>query len=165
MKYIKTYSFLFIIVTVFWCVLNESFSLNTIVVSLPVSLITIFLVHTFFSGEYYATIYVFPLFTLLKYFFVLVINIYKSSLDTIICILKGNVNPIFINIQTNNDNPWFRSLIANSITMTPGTVSVILNDKNLLVLWLNPITFSTDEAGDIIKGVYEDLLVKERKKC
>ena len=48
--------------------------------------------------------------------------------------------------------------MANSITMTPGTVTIELEDNRITVLWLENKPVSKKEAGEIIKGDLENIL-------
>lgn len=165
MKFISKYWVLFFISATFWCVLNESFNYLTLVLSIPVSIFTIVLIHLLFSGNYYTKIYRFPILSFIKYFIILLFNIYKSAFETVYYIFTDKINPTFINIHTDIKNEWYRSLIANSITLTPGTVSVAMDNDELTVLWIYPTSLSKENAGNIIKGSYENILLKEDSKC
>jgi multicomponent Na+:H+ antiporter subunit E len=129
--------------------------------SIVISILSIIFIHLLFSDVHYTKSYRVSVTTLVKYFVVLLFNIYKSAFITIYNIFSDNINPTFINIKTGINNQWYKCIIANSITLTPGTVSVEMNNEEITVLWLNPTTKSNEEAGKIIKGDFENILEKE----
>lgn len=67
------------------------------------------------------------------YFIVLVIAILKSALDVAIRTISGKVNPVIVEIETVLKRPVSQTILANSITLTPGTLSVDLDSKNRII--------------------------------
>lgn len=66
-------------------------------------------------------------------------DIYISAFSVIKDILfknKSNIKIIDVNLDTKSE--FSQTLIANSITLTPGTITVEKNGSNLKVLCLNP---------------------------
>ena len=104
----------------------------------------------------------FPFLRFFVFVVVLVIQIYKSGFVAIGKILKGRLETSVINISTNIQDNLIISFLANAITLSPGTVTIDKEGSNLKVLWLDPSTYDTEIAGEIIKGKYEKKL-KERK--
>jgi len=75
----------------------------------------------FFTRIYYA----------IAYFIVLIYEIIKSTLDVLIRIITGGkIEPVIVDIDTVLERPISQTILANSITVTPGTVSVNLDSKN-----------------------------------
>lgn len=79
-----------------------------------------------------------PLFTL-KYVFWLCIEILKSNINVILIILnpKKKISQKLINIDFSQKSDLGQVLFANSITLTPGTVTVELEKNKFLVHVLN----------------------------
>ncbi len=78
----------------------------------------------FLSRIYYA----------IAYLVVLILEIIKATLDMAIRIFKGNqFDPIVIDIGTDLKRPISQTILANSITLTPGTLSVDLDSENQLI--------------------------------
>ncbi len=67
------------------------------------------------------------------YFIVLVIAILKSALDVAIRTISGKVDPVIVEIETVLKRPVSQTILANSITLTPGTLSVDLDSKNRII--------------------------------
>lgn len=66
----------------------------------------------------------------IAYFFVLIWEIIKAVVDVTICSLKGGeYNPILVDIDTVLKRPVAQTILANSITLTPGTLTVDLDSE------------------------------------
>ncbi len=68
------------------------------------------------------------------------------------------INPCEIRIKTKLRSELARVILANSITITPGTLTIDLKDDYLYVHWLESKGTSTLYAGELIKGTFEKLL-------
>ena len=78
----------------------------------------------FLSRIYYA----------IAYLVVLIIEIIKSTIDMSLRIFKSNgFEPIVIDIDTELKRPISQTILANSITLTPGTLSVDLDNENQVI--------------------------------
>jgi multicomponent Na+:H+ antiporter subunit E len=91
-------------------------------------------------------------------------KIFSSGFEILPIIIKGNENNVIVDIKTELDNELYIVLLANAITLTPGTITVENKGQNLKVLWINPTTEDSEEAGKIIKANFESLLMKASKK-
>ncbi len=60
----------------------------------------------------------------------------KSHLDVTYRIITGNINPSMVEIPTSMKRDSGKTLLGNSITLTPGTLTVKIGNT-LLVHWLN----------------------------
>lgn len=66
----------------------------------------------------------------IAYFFVLIWEIIKAVVDITIRSLKGGeYNPILVDIDTVLKRPVAQTILANSITLTPGTLTVDLDSE------------------------------------
>ena len=78
----------------------------------------------FLSRIYYA----------IAYLVVLILEIIKSTLDMVVRIFKGNqYDPVVIDIDTDLKRPISQTILANSITLTPGTLSVDLDSESQVI--------------------------------
>ncbi len=87
----------------------------------------------------YADMFYIPVSKALKYFFHLVIAIYKSGIITSYCIITNKANPIFLEVKLDKriKNPFLQHIIGNSITLTPGTITINNKNGKLTVLCLH----------------------------
>ena len=62
----------------------------------------------------------------------------KANIDVAYRVITGKINPGIVKIAPGLKSDLAVTLLANSITLTPGTLSVDIDqDKNLYVHWIN----------------------------
>ncbi|MCD6171875.1 MAG: Na+/H+ antiporter subunit E [Thermoplasmata archaeon] len=62
----------------------------------------------------------------------------KANFDVAYRVITGKINPGIVKLSPNLKNNLSLTILANSITLTPGTLSVDVDDeKNLYVHWIN----------------------------
>lgn len=83
----------------------------------------------------------------IEFFVVLVVEIIKAILDTSICCLKGDVDPVVVKIKPDLERPVSLAILSNTITLTPGTITVSM-DQEERVLTVSALT--PRSTGDII---------------
>lgn len=82
------------------------------------------------------------------YFFDLIYEIIKSTFAVAYGgIIKGDIDPVVIDIETVLERPVSQTILANSISLTPGTLSVDLDSENRII---KVATISPREKEDII---------------
>jgi multicomponent Na+:H+ antiporter subunit E len=102
---------------------------------------------------------IFPRFEyFLIYFFVVLWEIYLGSFNVVYRVITMRINPGVVKIKTHLKSGFARALLANSITLTPGTVTIDLQDDYLYVHWLTVETDNLHQAARMIKGNYETQL-------
>ncbi|WP_324736241.1 Na+/H+ antiporter subunit E [Thermococcus sp. SY098] len=77
----------------------------------------------------------------------------KAHLDVMVRILSGKYEPGIVKVPIEVKTDYAKTLIANSITNTPGTVVVDLDDKYMYVNWINVTTTKPEKAK---KEICED---------
>lgn len=94
----------------------------------------------------------------IAYFIVLIVEIIKATLDVALRVVDGKIDPVVIEIDTELKRPVSQVILANSITLTPGTLSVDL-DSEKCILKVAIITPREREAiipfEPYIKGMLE----------
>ncbi|PKM51355.1 MAG: hypothetical protein CVV02_07045 [Firmicutes bacterium HGW-Firmicutes-7] len=161
MKYILRSWQTIVISTVFWCILNESFALNRLIEGVVVSVITYLFIYFLFADQSGTSIsYRLSILALIKLTIILGWNIYLSSLRAIKIILFQSPSPAptIVHVHTKAINKWHKCLIANAITLTPGTVTLNLTNDELIVLWLYPTSDEPNEMNKAILGPFEKAL-------
>lgn len=146
---------------ILWIILNEKASLANFLIGGGLGFVAVYFSENYFILAKYRNTYRIKPGVMIKYAFYLVCQIFYSSFSTIVLILSGKVNPGIVDIETEIKDDFHRSILANSITMTPGTVTIDINDGKLKVLWLNCVTTDSHEAGELIKGKLERKLMGE----
>ena len=90
---------------------------------------------------------------LLAYVAYLVGEIFKSTWQTIVLIWspKQIVEPEVTSFHTKLKTGWGKVILANSITLTPGTITVSLRDQELLVHCLDKSLSEGMEDSEFVK--------------
>ncbi|MBN1687069.1 MAG: Na+/H+ antiporter subunit E [Spirochaetales bacterium] len=94
----------------------------------------------------------------LVFVLVLLFKMYVASFRVLWYIIRGRVNPEIVHFRTRLKSDTARVMLANAITMTPGTVTIDLDQDHLIVHWLEAKTTHSGYAGRLIKGSFEKLL-------
>ena len=91
------------------------------------------------------------------YFLVLLGEIVKANLDVAYRVLHPRlpINPGIVVIKTELSQDVAKVLLANSITLTPGTFTHDIIGDTLLVHWIDVKSEDTAEASRLIAGRFE----------
>ena len=160
MRYLRQYYDTAFLLLLLWCILSENFSIVAITTGMLFTSLTILIVHLLFSDNDDVKNYRIPPRLFVLYIVVLFYQIVKSGLQVSKAVIIGNCNPKVVHVRTSVHNHWFQCLIANSITLTPGTVTIDKTDHDLEVLWLCPTTDDPQEMAEAICGPFERILKK-----
>ncbi len=69
-----------------------------------------------------------------KYLGLLLQNIYRSAFSVTLAIIKRNTHPGVVEVPIQAKTPLVQTLIANAITLTPGTITLDIQDTTLYIL-------------------------------
>ncbi len=89
---------------------------------------------------------------------VLIFEIIKATLDVATRTVNGKVEPVIVEIPTVLKRPISQTILANSITLTPGTLSVDLDSENQVLKVATIIARKKEEVNPFepyIKGMLE----------
>lgn len=84
----------------------------------------------------------------LGYWFWLAIEVLKSALRVIVLVLRGGEQPVVRRIPIGDLSPVGKATLANSITLTPGTLSMCVIDKEIEVHSLHAPFLEDLDSGD-----------------
>ena len=148
--------------TIVWIILTESLSPLLILAGFVVSVGCVYFCSKMLPLEKISNVNYWRLFV---YVFYLIGQLYLAGMSAIKLIIIGAKVDI-VEINTSIDNDLLRVFLANSITLTPGTLTLELFDDSLTVLWLREKASGYEDYGDadeIIKGGLERMLKKAQK--
>ncbi|MFA5479566.1 MAG: Na+/H+ antiporter subunit E [Candidatus Muiribacteriota bacterium] len=92
------------------------------------------------------------------YLLLIFIEGYFASYELIKLVFKRKYNPGIIRIKTKLRSDIGRVLLANSITMVPGTLSVWMENNYIFVHWFDVKTINSIHSGKIIKERLEKMI-------
>lgn len=124
------------LLTVFWLVLNEELRVLHVIVGLGGGTIALMFVERYLLSKEYRVFYSIPLTNFLGYLLVLLFQIYVSGVKAIYYIFSKGVKVEIAKYESDLENDFFLCLLAISITLTPGTVTVDKWGKDLQILHL-----------------------------
>ncbi len=92
-----------------------------------------------------------------RYLFVFLIELIKSSIDVAGRVLSPTlpINPGIVKVRTKLKSGIGRTILANSITLTPGTMTVEIRDEFLYIHWIDIKTDDIDTATEAIVSTFE----------
>lgn len=94
------------------------------------------------------------------YFIVFMDELIKANLNVMKIVLspKIDIKPGIVEIKTNLKSSLGRMALANSITLTPGTLVVDIRDDSLFIHWINVTATDPVAATQEIAGRFEKYL-------
>lgn len=91
----------------------------------------------------------------------------KANFDVayrvILCLLNPQKMPIapgIVKVKTKLKSDMGKAILANSITLTPGTFTIDIKDDNLYIHWINVRYKDIEKATQDIVGRFEKFLLK-----
>lgn len=84
----------------------------------------------------------------------------RANLDIMLRVLNPDlpIRPGIVKLHTSLQSPMARMFLANSISLTPGTLTLDLDGQDLYVHWINISTDEPERRSELIVGKFEPLL-------
>ena len=132
------YTAIFILGLIFWLLITFSLTVPNIIVGSVASL----LCASVFSRYYFKSIHKFlqpkRYFWFIIYLFVFIWSCIKANFDVAYRVLHPSmpIRPGIVKVKTTLSSEFARTLLANSITMTPGTLTVDIIGDCFFIHWI-----------------------------
>ncbi len=146
------------IVVIVWVILEEELSVRTVIAGAVIGVLTLAIVDRYVLRGDYERLYAMGPLRAVRYAAALFIQIYVAGFQALHRLMTGRVNVDIVDITTELEDDFRVSLLANSITLTPGTVTLERRGGRLRVIWLDCVTRDPELAGPLIKGGFERML-------
>jgi multicomponent Na+:H+ antiporter subunit E len=150
MKHLGMRVIVFAILLGLWLLLTAPFSVQELILGSAVALLIAVLPLPGLGA--YGDISLLPkrLWFAFVYLWVFLIAVVKSNLDVAFRVLHPRlpINPGIVKVKTRLKSPLGRLILANSITLTPGTITVDIHGDELFIHWLS-IEDSEGECCDV----------------
>lgn len=158
---LQHFAITFVLALVFWLLLAGSLDRQELVAGLLVALAASAL--TSGKSPVFAGIRLSPMAPLafLRYLAALLLALVKANLDMARRVLTPRlpIRPEMVQVKTSLRSDLGRLVLANSITLTPGTLSVDVEDDTLSVHWIDcPPDTDLEAATASIAGDFEQHL-------
>jgi len=96
------------------------------------------------------------------YLFIFIVALIKSNLDVARRVLTPSlpINPGIVKFKTKLTTDYSKMVLANSITLTPGTLTVDVIDDTFYIHWIDVKTTDPEKAFTEIAEQFEKILLK-----
>ena len=153
---------LFIVANIVWALLNWVPDWQSLLIGVFVSAFVAFLTGDLFQGRIKAFFNPRRYLWALYYIPVFLWECLKANIDVAYRVLHPDlpIRPGIVKIKTNLKSDIALTFLANSITLTPGTMCVDIDRKEgiLYIHWINVLDDSIDGATEIISAKFERIL-------
>lgn len=155
-RFVLTASYLF----AGWLLFAWSVAPRTLLLGVTSSLVVAFITYPVFieSDEAARRAHLPRVHILAVYLFQLVFQMYVASFRVLWQVVRGRINPGVVHFRTRLRSDIARVALTSSITLTPGTITLLLDDDHLIVHWLDARTTHSRYASSLIAGRFERLL-------
>jgi len=158
--WVKNFLYLFFFLIIIWLALTSTFQWQELSVGIFISFIL-----ALFLNKNYLELGLPPLsikriaFSIV-YFIVLFIEIIKANFDVAYRVIhpKMPIKPGIVIIKTGLKQDIAKLILANSITLTPGTFTLDIKNDKLLIHWIYVRSENEEEATRIIGERFEKYL-------
>ena len=149
-----------VILFLLWFALTSSLDKQELTVGLAVSVIIPFLTPYPLSKMGLKWLSPKRLIGILIYMLVFLKELLIANLDVAKRVLSPglNINPGIVKIKTDLKTDVGKMLLANSITLTPGTLTVDIKDDYLYIHWIDVGSKDIEKATNDIAGSFEKLI-------
>ncbi|MFC1556518.1 Na+/H+ antiporter subunit E [candidate division KSB1 bacterium] len=156
----RVWLFDFLLLFLIWLALTWTLDPFTVVVGILAAAVTVLYLSDLFPAEMVVLFSPRRLFWLLVYIPYFFYYLLKANFDVLYRVLHPDlpINPGIVKILTGLSSDMGKSFLANSITLTPGTLTVDIDGEYLYVHWINVTTQDIEEASKIISGRFEKII-------
>jgi multicomponent Na+:H+ antiporter subunit E len=144
-NHILLFSFLF----GFWLILSPRINVESVIIGLGASLLVVYFSKSYITDEGELSFFnIRNIINVLTYLFRLLIEIVKSNIHVakIVLSLDMPIKPQFVRVPVKPKKDFYKVLYGNSITLTPGTLTVDIIGDEYIVHAL------TDDAAEDLKN-------------
>jgi len=157
---VRSFLYLLVLSLLVWLALTSTLQLQEVAVGIAICLVL-----SVWLSKHYLPVGLPPLSArrlvfFLVYLAVLLLEIIKANLDVAYRVVHPRmpINPGIVVIKTGLKSDLGRMILANSITLTPGTFTLDVRGDSLLIHWINVKTGNIEEATALIGERFEKYL-------
>lgn len=147
-----------LIIAVMWMFLSETYTLTSFISGYILGIVLLLLLNRYIPGRFYLD----RLLKVIQLILLFIKELIKSNIDIVKLVYtpKPEIEPGIFAYQTELETDWELTLLANLITLTPGTLSVaISNDNSTIYIHAMDID-DIDESIQSIKMTFEKAIME-----
>ena len=152
----------FLLSLLFWFLITFRLTLPNLIVGSMAALLTTLIFGRYFLRNVYKFLQPHRYYWLMIYFFFFIWACIKANLDVAYRVLHPAmpIKPGIVKVKTELKSEFARTILANSITMTPGTISVDIIGDYLYIHWIYVRSEDPEVYTPIISGQFEKFIKK-----
>ena len=156
------YLTIFILSLLFWFLITFRLTIPNLIVGSIAALITTLIFGRYFLRNVYKFLQPHRYFWLMVYLFIFIWACIKANVDVAYRVLHPAmpIKPGIVKVKTELKSEFARTILANSITMTPGTISVDIIGDYLYIHWIYVRSEDPEVYTHIISGQFEKFIKK-----
>ncbi len=153
---------MFITAFVLWILLTGTLNSQNLIAGVAAAFVVALLFGNVFVQSPGKCFQVTRWFWFLQYLYIFIWECIKANFDVAYRVLhpKMPIKPGIVKIKTSLKSDIARTMLANSITMTPGTLTVDIDGEYLYIHWIYVQAAGIEEASEKIVGKFEPLLAR-----
>ena len=153
---------LFVLTLLFWLLLTFDLSPANLIAGGCAALLTSLIFAKYFLNGVFKFLQPQRYFWLLVYLIILIWECIKANFDVAYRVLHPAmpIKPGIVKVKLELQSDFGRAMLANSITLTPGTIAVDIVDDYIYVHWIYVVTDDPDQYGRKISGRFEKYIKK-----
>lgn len=158
----KKYFALFLIALIFWLLVTFSLTLSNIIVGVVAALITSYLFGRYFVTDVRKFLQPKRYAWLILYIFIFLWECIKANFDVAYRVLHPAmpIKPGIVRVPIEIKTDIAKTMLANSITMTPGTIAVDVKDDIMYVHWIYVSSEDPEVYTRKVSGRFENYIKK-----
>ena len=159
-KSVSGYLTTFAVLLSLWLIFVNTLNWQEVLTGIVLSALIASFGHTYFTRRGLRHLSLKKLLYLIIYIPIFFWEVLKANLDVAYRVLhpKMPIKPGIVLIKTGLKSDIGKLTLANSITLTPGTLTMDIIDDNLLIHWINVKSEDLEEATELIAGRFEPYL-------
>lgn len=161
MKFFRQRLIFFTVILIFWFLLNLNVRIETIIFGMIIAFVVSAASNNVLFDEHGFRYHGIRFSKLPYYLLSLFFEIFKSSFTYIANLISERYEPVIITIDLDLLDPVQVGIVANSITLTPGTITVEIDGSRIYVLTLARKDVDQSELEKPIRDKFERLLKTE----
>ncbi len=151
-----------ILLMVVWIAFTSSFATQELLVGAGVTALISILTISVFTCCELPVLCPKSIFYMFVFLFTFLFELVKSNIDVARRVLTPSlpINPGVVKFKTNLKTNFSRMVLANAITLTPGTLSLDVIDDTFYIHWIDVKTTDPEEVHKEIAEKFENILLK-----
>ena len=146
-----------VIAFIFWLLFTFSLTWPNILTGIVIAIITVFILGKYFVEDVHKLLQPRRYLWFVIYLFVFAWECLKANFDVAYRVLHPDlpIKPGIVKVKTNLKTEIGKTTLANSITMTPGTITVDIIEDIIYVHWIYVSTTDPEKYTEKISGRFE----------